>query len=41
MAGRIRGITVEINGNTTGLQKALQNVDKNIKNTQTEIVNNA
>ena len=37
MAGRIRGITVEINGNTTGLQKALQNVDKNIKNTQTQL----
>ena len=37
MAGRIKGITVEINGNTTGLQKALQNVDKNIKNTQTQL----
>ena len=37
MANRIRGITVEINGNTTGLQKSLQAVDKNIKNTQTQL----
>lgn len=33
MAGRIKGITVEIGGDTTGLGKALQNVNKEIKNT--------
>ena len=37
MANRIKGITVEINGNTTGLQKSLQSVDKNIKNTQSQL----
>ncbi|SFX87760.1 phage tail tape measure protein [Ruminococcus sp. XPD3002] len=37
MAGRIKGITVEINGDTTKLSKALQSVDKNIKNTQTQL----
>lgn len=37
MASRIKGITVSINGDTTGLQKALQNVEKNIKNTQTQL----
>ena len=37
MAGRIKGITVEINGDTTKLLKALQSVDKNIKNTQTQL----
>ena len=37
MAGRIKGITVEINGDTTKLSKALQNVDKSIKNTQTQL----
>lgn len=37
MANRIKGITVEINGNTTSLQKSLQSVDKNIKNTQTQL----
>ena len=26
MAGRIKGITVEIGGDTTGLEKALKNV---------------
>ena len=31
MAGRIKGITVEIGGDTTGLGKALQNVNKEIK----------
>lgn len=36
MAGRIKGITVEINGDTTKLSKALQSVDRNIKNTQTQ-----
>ena len=37
MAGRIKGIIVEINGDTTKLSKALQSVDKNIKNTQTQL----
>ena len=31
MAGRIKGITVEIGGDTTGLDKALQNVNTEIK----------
>lgn len=30
MSGRIKGITVEIGGDTTKLQKALQGVEKNI-----------
>ena len=33
----IKGITVEIGGNTTGLQKALESVNKTIKNTQSEL----
>lgn len=37
MAGRIKGITVEINGDTTKLSKALEGVNKNIKNTQTQL----
>ena len=37
MANRIKGITVEIGGDTTKLSKALQGVDKNIKNTQTQL----
>lgn len=37
MAGRIRGITVEIDGNTTGLQKSLKDVDKNIRDTQKDL----
>ena len=37
MANRVKGITVEINGDTTGLSKALQGVEKNIKNTQTQL----
>lgn len=37
MANRIKGITVEIGGNTTGLDKALSNVNKNIKNTETQL----
>lgn len=42
-AGRkIKGITVEIGGDTTGLQKALSNVNGKIKNTQEQLkdVNN-
>lgn len=38
MAGsRIRGITVEIGGDATGLEKALQSVNKTISNTQREL----
>ena len=38
MAGRnIKGITVEICGDTTGLQKALQGVNKEIKDTQSQL----
>lgn len=34
MASRIKGITVEIGGDTTGLQNALKSVNSQIKNTQ-------
>lgn len=37
MANRIKGITVEIGGDTTGLDKALKGVNGSIKNTQTEL----
>ncbi len=37
MANRIRGITVEIGGDTTKLSKALKNVDSSIKSTQTQL----
>lgn len=37
MASRIKGITVEIGGDTTKLSKALEGVNKNIKNTQTQL----
>ena len=37
MANRIKGITVEIGGDTTGLDKALKNVNTNIKNTQSQL----
>ena len=38
MAGsRIRGITVEIVGNVTGLEKALKSVNTTIKNTQSQL----
>lgn len=36
-AGRIRGITIEIGGNTTKLVSALKDVDKQIKNTQNSL----
>lgn len=36
-AGRIRGITIEIGGNTTKLVASLKDVDKQIKNTQTAL----
>jgi phage-related minor tail protein len=35
--GGIKGITVEINGDTTGLQDALIGVDKSLKDTQTQL----
>lgn len=34
MAYRIKGITVEIGGDTTGLDKALKGLNTNIRNTQ-------
>lgn len=37
MANRIAGITVTINGDTTGLSKALESVNKTIKNTQSQL----
>ncbi len=36
-ANRIKGITVEIGGDTTRLSKALEGVNKTIKNTQTQL----
>jgi len=35
--GRIKGITLEINGDTTGLQEALKGVDSSLKNTQSAL----
>lgn len=37
MAGRIQGITVEIGGDTTKLQTALKGVNKEIRNTQSQL----
>lgn len=37
MASRIKGITVEIGGDTTGLQNALKGVNSTIKNTQSAL----
>lgn len=37
MASRIKGIVVEIGGDTTDLQKALQGVNGKIKSTQTQL----
>lgn len=37
MADRIKGITVQIGGDTTGLSKALSGVNKQIKTTQNEL----
>lgn len=37
MGGRIEGITVEIGGNTVGLNKALQSTNKEISSTQKEL----
>lgn len=36
-ANRIRGITIEIDGNTTKLSKALEGVNKDIKSTQAQL----
>ena len=33
-AGRIKGITIEIGGNTTGLDKSLKSVNGTIKSTK-------
>ena len=37
MANRIKGITVEIGGDTTGLNKALKGVNSTIKTTQSSL----
>ena len=37
MADRIKGITVEIGGDTTKLSDALKNVNKSIKDTQNQL----
>lgn len=37
MANRIKGITVEIGGDTTGLSKALSGVNKEIRSTQSQL----
>ena len=37
MANRIKGITVEIGGDTTGLDKALKNVNSSITKTQSAL----
>lgn len=37
MAGRIKGITIEIGGDTTGLDKALSSVEKNANKVQKEL----
>lgn len=36
-SGRIKGITIEIDGNVTPLQKALNEADKSLKDTQSEL----
>lgn len=37
MAGRIKGITIEIGGNTTKLQKSLKQVDTKLRSTEAEL----
>lgn len=37
MAGNIKGITIEIDGNVTPLQKALNNASKSVRDTQKEL----
>ena len=36
-AGKIRGITIELSGDTSGLSKSLQSANKDIKDTQTQL----
>ena len=38
MANRIKGITVEIGGDTTGLDKALKDVNMTIRSTQAQLL---
>ena len=37
MASRVKGITIQIGGDTTGLDKALQGVNRQIRDTQKEL----
>ena len=37
MAGKIRGITIQLDGDTSGLTKSLQSANKEIKNTQGQL----
>lgn len=37
MAGKIRGVTIELNGDTSGLTKSLEGVNKEIKDTQAQL----
>ena len=37
MAGKIRGITIELNGDTTGLTKSIASANKEIKDTQAQL----
>lgn len=37
MAGKIRGITIELQGDTSGLTKSLQSANKEIKSTQSQL----
>ena len=37
MASRIKGITVEIGGDTSGLEKSLSTVNNSIKKTQSQL----
>ena len=37
MADRIKGITIEIGGDTTNLQKSLKDVDKQLRDTQSAL----
>ena len=37
MAAKIRGVTIQLNGDTSGLEKSLQSTNKEIKNTQNQL----
>lgn len=37
MAGKIRGITIELNGDTSGLTKSLESVNKDLKSTKSQL----